>query len=47
MFVTSIININKAFWIKKHIDLAVKLSIHYYNYLLVFDYKESEKLLSH
>ena len=44
MFAASIADINKALRIKKRIDPAVKLPVHYYNYLPVFDYKESEKL---
>ena len=40
-------DINKALQVKKRIDPAVKLPVHYHNYLPVFDYKESEKLPPH
>ena len=47
VFAASIADINKALRIKKRIDPAVKLPVHYHNYLPVFDYKESEKLPPH
>ena len=44
MFIISIVNINKALYVKTYIDLKKKLSSHFYAYLSIFDRKVSKTL---
>ena len=40
-------NINKALVLKKHTDLAIKVLLKYYKYLIIFSQKEANKLVEH
>ena len=47
IFAVIIADINKALILKKYTNLAVKVPLEYYKYLIAFSQKEVDKLVKH